>query len=95
MSRLQELEAAVSPRVIEDAIEMGELPAKLQIPHALVGGLAVGLNGFPRATNDVEKLFLRYFLRPTFQFPVFIDSPRSFSSAAQLEYVVGRANAAE
>ena len=56
MSRLQELEAAVSPRVIEDAIEMGELLAKLRIPHALVGGLAVGLNGFPRATSDVDYL---------------------------------------
>ena len=51
MSRLQELEAAVSPRVIEDAIEVGELLAELQVPHALVGGLAVGLNGFPRATK--------------------------------------------
>lgn len=56
MSRLQELEAAVSPRVIEDAIEIGELLAELQVPHALVGGLAVGLNGFPRATNDVDYL---------------------------------------
>jgi len=56
MSRLRELEAAVSPSVIEDAIEIGELLAHLQVPHALIGGLAVGLNGFPRATSDVDYL---------------------------------------
>jgi hypothetical protein len=56
MSRLHELGAAVSPDVIEDAIEIGELLARLSVPHALIGGLAVGLNGFPRATNDVDYL---------------------------------------
>ena len=56
MSRLRELAAVVAPTVIEDAIEIGELLARLAIPHALVGGLAVGLNGFPRATKDVDYL---------------------------------------
>jgi hypothetical protein len=46
----------VAPNVIDDAIEMGQLLAGLGIPHALVGGLAVGLNGHPRATKDVDYL---------------------------------------
>ncbi len=46
----------VAPKVIDDAIEMGQLLAGLGIPHALVGGLAVGLNGHPRATKDVDYL---------------------------------------
>jgi hypothetical protein len=56
MSRLHELGAVVAASVLEDAIEIGELLARLKIPHALVGGLAVGLHGFPRATKDVDYL---------------------------------------
>ena len=56
MSRLHELAAVVAADVLQDAIEIGELLARLEIPHALVGGLAVGLNGFPRATKDVDYL---------------------------------------
>lgn len=56
MSRLHELDAVVAASVIEDAIEIAELLARLRIPNALVGGLAVGLNGFPRATKDVDYL---------------------------------------
>lgn len=56
MNRLHELDAVVAASVIEDAIEVGELLARLRIPHALVGGLAVGLHGFPRATKDVDYL---------------------------------------
>ncbi len=56
MNRLHELGAVVAANVIEDAIEIGELLARLRIPHALIGGLAVGLNGFPHATKDVDYL---------------------------------------
>lgn len=56
MSRLKELAHVVAPKVIDDAIEVGQLLARLGIPHALVGGLAVGLNGHPRATKDVDYL---------------------------------------
>ena len=56
MSRFQDLSHVVAPKVIDDAIEMGQLLAGLGIPHALVGGLAVGLNGHPRATKDVDYL---------------------------------------
>ena len=56
MSRLDELGAVVAPAVLEDAMEMGDLLSRLGVPHVLVGGLAVGLNGFPRATKDVDYL---------------------------------------
>jgi hypothetical protein len=56
VSRLLELANVVAATVIRDAIETGELLARLGIPHALVGGLAVGLNGFPRATKDADYL---------------------------------------
>jgi len=56
MSRLDALGAVVAPDVLEDAIEIGDLLARLGVPHVLVGGLAVGLNGFPRATKDVDYL---------------------------------------
>jgi hypothetical protein len=51
MNRLHELGEVVAANVIEDAIEIWELLARLRVPHALIGGLAVGLNGFPRATK--------------------------------------------
>lgn len=56
MNRLHELDAVVAANVIQEAIEMAELLARLGVPHALVGGLAVGLNGFPRATKNVDYL---------------------------------------
>ncbi len=56
MNRLHELGNVVAAKVIEDAIEIGELLARLRVPHALIGGLAVGLHGFPRATKDVDYL---------------------------------------
>jgi hypothetical protein len=36
--------------------------ARVGIDFALVGGLAVGLNGYPRATLDVDVLALRRIL---------------------------------
>ncbi len=76
MSRLYELGAAVSPDVIEDAIEIGELLARLQVPHALIGGLAVGLNGFPRATRDVDYLVGSEAFETTSPFLVFREELR-------------------
>ena len=77
MSRLHELGAAVSPDVIEDAIEVGELLARLQVPHALIGWLAVGLNGFPRATSDVDYLVGSEAFETTSPFLVFREELRS------------------
>lgn len=54
MSNWDELARTVSPRVIADAQRVSETLTKAGIPHALVGGLAVGLHGHPRATKDVD-----------------------------------------
>ncbi|MCB9690220.1 MAG: hypothetical protein H6736_00245, partial [Alphaproteobacteria bacterium] len=52
----EELERVVAPRVLEDALRVSGALSDLGVPHALVGGLAVGLHGHPRATKDVDFL---------------------------------------
>ncbi|MCA9491982.1 MAG: hypothetical protein KC621_18745, partial [Myxococcales bacterium] len=47
----EELERVVAPRVLEDALRVSGALSDLGVPHALVGGLAVGLHGHPRATT--------------------------------------------
>ena len=56
MSTFRELSEVVAPAVLRDAHLIGELLTRLRIPHALIGGLAVGLRGFPRATKDVDYM---------------------------------------
>lgn len=53
---LEALAEVVAPSVIVDAIDASYRLAALGIPHALIGGLAVGLHGYPRATRDVDFL---------------------------------------
>ena len=53
---IDSLAEVVAPKVLLDAIDTSRLLARLQIPHALVGGLAVGIHGHPRATKDVDFL---------------------------------------
>ena len=50
----EELEQVVAARVLLDAFEASDRLRRLGIPHALVGGLAVGHHGHPRATKDVD-----------------------------------------
>ncbi len=49
-----ELEQVVARRVLDDALRVSSALTALGVPHALVGGLAVGLHGHPRATKDVD-----------------------------------------
>jgi len=53
---IEELVGIVAPEVILDAVETSRKLTALRVPHALVGGLAVGLHGHPRATKDVDFL---------------------------------------
>ena len=46
----------VSDRVWRAMLDSSALLAKLGVGHALVGGLAVGAHGWPRATKDVDFL---------------------------------------
>lgn len=49
-----DLERVVAATVLRDALITSERLRALGIPHALVGGLAVGLHGHVRATRDVD-----------------------------------------
>jgi hypothetical protein len=53
---LETLAETVAPQVLLDAIEASRRLTELGVPHALIGGLAVGLYGHPRATKDVDYL---------------------------------------
>ena len=57
MSRgIEALAEVVAPSVLIDAIDTSRRLTALGVPHALIGGLAVGLHGHPRATKDVDFL---------------------------------------
>jgi hypothetical protein len=56
MSSFEALAEVVAPQVLLDAIRIGELLTELKVPYVLIGGLAVGLNGHPRATKDVDYM---------------------------------------
>ena len=57
MSRsLESLADTVAAQVLVDAIAASRRLAELGVPHALIGGLAVGLHAQPRATKDVDFL---------------------------------------
>lgn len=47
---------ASTPKVGEVARQMSKLLHNLRVPHAIVGGLAVGVHGWPRMTMDVDFL---------------------------------------
>jgi hypothetical protein len=49
-----QLEQVVARRVLDDARRVSQALTDLGVRHALVGGLAVGLHGHPRATKDVD-----------------------------------------
>jgi len=58
---LGRLDLAKAFEVVSDSIRRATLDSSKQmagagIPHALVGGLAVGAHGWPRATKDVDFL---------------------------------------
>lgn len=53
---LAPLAEVVAAQVLLDAIDASRRLTQLQVPHALIGGLAVGIHGHPRATKDVDFL---------------------------------------
>ncbi len=50
------LSEVVAAQILLDAITTSQRLTELGIPHALIGGLAVGMHGHPRATRDVDFL---------------------------------------
>ncbi len=53
---LRGLEGVVSAEILRTAAHVSQRLAGLGVPHALIGGLAVGVHGHPRATKDVDFL---------------------------------------
>ena len=56
MSPLDALAGVVAPEVLVEALNTSRILTGLGVRHALIGGLAVGLRGHPRATRDVDFL---------------------------------------
>ena len=53
---LSSLEGVVAPTILQALEVASRRLTGLGIRHALVGGLAVGAHGFPRATKDIDFL---------------------------------------
>jgi hypothetical protein len=54
MSSVDELRDVVAEAIVDRAIAVSQRLHALAVPHVLIGGLAVGLHGHPRATKDVD-----------------------------------------
>ena len=54
--RFEKLAGAVAAKVLLDAVRTSQKLSELGVPHALIGGLAVGVHGHPRATRDADSL---------------------------------------
>lgn len=50
------LDKVVAPEVIDAMKRASEALVRAGVRHVVVGGLAVGANGYPRATSDVDFL---------------------------------------
>ena len=55
-SVLDGLRGVVNAEILERTEAVSRALTALEIPHALVGGLAVGVHGHPRLTRDVDFL---------------------------------------
>jgi hypothetical protein len=53
---LAQLRGVVAPEILAAAAVASRELREAGIPHALVGGLAVGAHGYPRTTDDVDFL---------------------------------------
>ena len=56
MSRVKGLIEVVAPAILTRAEQVSSMLRDLGVPHALIGGLAVGVHGHPRTTKDVDFL---------------------------------------
>lgn len=53
---LDGLRGVVHPNILVRTEQISRMLTTLGVPHALIGGLAVGVHGHPRATKDVDFL---------------------------------------
>ncbi|MEM1347175.1 MAG: hypothetical protein AAGI01_01370 [Myxococcota bacterium] len=85
MNSIDELSEVVSPAILQRAAQVSRLLAELGVPHALIGGLAVGVHGYPRATKDVDFLVGTEAFEKTAPFAVFREELREIVRASETD----------
>lgn len=70
MKTLDDLRGVVADSILVRAVDTSRRLTELGVPHMLIGGIAVGLHGYPRATKDVD----------------FLVGPEAFQSSPVLAY---------
>ncbi|MAE71305.1 MAG: hypothetical protein CME06_12670 [Gemmatimonadetes bacterium] len=77
----------VAPEVLTDAIEASKKLTNLGVPHALVGGLAVGLHGHPRATKDADYIVGEAAFHSTSQLLVYRDDLKDLVERSDVDLI--------
>lgn len=85
--RFEELAGAVAPKVLIDAIDASQRLSELGVPHALIGGLAVGVHGHPRATRDVDFLVGEEAFERTSPFLVYRHELRDLARLGVIDFL--------
>jgi hypothetical protein len=85
VSGLDALQEVVSPAILRRAGEISRLLRELEIPHVLIGGLAVGLHGYPRATADVDFLVGQAAFASTSPIQVFREELRDLARVGETD----------
>jgi hypothetical protein len=70
-SILDGLRGVVHPDILERTESISRTLTALGVPHALIGGLAVGVHGHPRLTKDVDFIVGSQAFEPTKPFLVY------------------------
>jgi len=84
---IDDLAEVVSPAILKRAGEVSALLRELGVPHALIGGLAVGIHGHPRATKDVDFLVGREAFASTEPFLVYREELKELARVGETDFM--------
>lgn len=73
MTQIENLKGVVASSILRRTVDLSRALRALGVPHALIGGLAVGLYGYPRGTKDVDFLVGNEAFSSTSPFLVYRD----------------------
>ncbi len=85
MSEVNVLQEVVSPAILRRAADISRRLAELNIPHVLVGGLAVGVHGHPRSTKDVDFMVGEEAFASTTPFLIYRDELKGSVSVGETD----------
>lgn len=85
--RFEELAGAVAARVLLNAVDASQRLSNLGVPHVLIGGLAVGVHGHPRATKDVDFLVGAEAFERTSPLLVYRDELRDLARLGVIDFL--------